>query len=189
MVFVPVVVSTNVRPTVTTTTIGSNACNDVLGPNLMRGTIVTGLTNIRVASMVTGRVLTAMTNMVITTTMLAILTIILGRGENFTPRNRTNISRGFNVGPLFTIVPLIPIVVLLLNDAGLMPTLRVNMPRTVIVNTVLSLTMAHGGPIRLAGDFFSNVNSTCTGVVNVVVSMNIFMTNLGTLKLVGTLVG
>lgn len=101
-------------------------------------------------------------------------------GEGIPPDFKTNY--------LYAIIPLLPLIILLLGNFGIVPALKMPVSHAMIIGAVVALVAARPNPGTFVKTFFKGMGDSFGNIFGIIVAANIFVAGMKSVGLIQALI-
>lgn len=97
-------------------------------------------------------------------------------------------DENFKINPLYSLMPLLPVLILLLGSTGAVPFLKMGVPQAMVIGAIVSLAVTRKNPVELTKSFFDGMGNAYANIIGIIISVGVFVAGLNSLGLIKALI-
>ncbi len=187
VILIPILMSAGVHPAMAAAAIKSGTFGSMLSPGLVHNAVIAKLANVPVTAVIANHMWADVLGMLIAAASLAVIAIILKENKGHEPEV-SNGQASFKVNLLYSSMPLLPVIILLLGSTGIVPLLKMGVPQAMVIGAIVSLLITKSNPTELTKSFFDGMGNAYANIIGIIISVGVFVAGLNTLGLVKALI-
>ena len=124
---------------------------------------------------------------VVAAVVLTVLSIVLKENKGYVPEGGAAVE-DMTINPLYSLMPLIPVIILLLGSTGVVPVLKMGVPHAMVIGAIISLAVTRKNPVELTKNFFNGMGDAYANIIGIIISVGVFVAGLNALGLIKALI-
>lgn len=188
VIFIPILMSAGIHPAMAAAAVKSGTYGSMLNPGLVHNGVIAKLANVEITDVISHHMLADITGVIVAATTLTILAIVLKENKGYAAEGSNAVAADFKINPLYSLMPLLPVIILLVGATGKVPLLKMGVPQAMLIGVLLSLAVTRTDPTKLTKSFFDGMGDAYANIIGIIISVGVFVSGMQSLGLVKALI-
>ncbi len=102
--------------------------------------------------------------------------------------DESSLPEGFKTNYFFAILPLLPLIMLLLGNLGVVPCLKMPVSHAMIIGAVVAMVATRTSPQEMTKSFFTGMGSSFGAIFGIIIGANIFVAGMKSCGIIQSLI-
>lgn len=182
-IFIPLMMSAGVHPAMAAAAVKCGTYGSMLNPGLAHNPFVAKIAGVDPMDVIAFHYKANIASLLIATILITAIAYYRKEQKGYYSPDLA-VDKGFKVNILYAAMPIIPIVILILGSAGIVPALKMGVPQAMIIGSILSLLVTRKNPVGLSNSFFEGMGKAYGEILGIIISAGVFVSGLTAMGLV-----
>lgn len=187
VIFIPIMMSAGIHPAMAAAAVKSGTYGSMLNPGLVHNAVIAKLANTQITTVIGNHMMATVAGVVVAAVVLTILSIVLKENKGYVPEGGAAVE-DMTINPLYSLMPLVPVIILLLGSTGVVPALKMGVPHAMVIGAIISLAATRKNPVELTKNFFNGMGDAYANIIGIIISVGVFVAGLNALGLIKALI-
>ena len=187
VIFIPIMMSAGIHPAMAAAAVKSGTYGSMLNPGLVHNAVIAKLANTQITTVIGNHMMATVAGVVVAAVVLTVLSIVLKENKGYAPEGGAAVE-DMTINPLYSLMPLIPVIILLLGSTGVVPALKMGVPHAMVIGAIISLAATRKNPVELTKNFFNGMGDAYANIIGIIISVGVFVAGLNALGLIKALI-
>ena len=187
VIFIPIMMSAGIHPAMAAAAVKSGTYGSMLNPGLVHNAVIAKLANTQITTVIGNHMMATVAGVVVAAVVLTVLSIVLKENKGYVPEGGAAVE-DMTINPLYSLMPLVPVVILLLGSTGVVPALKMGVPHAMVIGAIISLAATRKNPVELTKSFFNGMGDAYANIIGIIISVGVFVAGLNALGLIKALI-
>lgn len=187
VIFIPIMMSAGIHPAMAAAAVKSGTYGSMLNPGLVHNAVIAKLANTQITTVIGNHMMATVAGVVVAAVVLTVLSIVLKENKGYVPEDGAAVE-DMTINPLYSLMPLIPVIILLLGSTGVVPALKMGVPHAMVIGAIISLAVTRKNPVELTKNFFNGMGDAYANIIGIIISVGVFVAGLNALGLIKALI-
>lgn len=187
VIFIPIMMSAGIHPAMAAAAVKSGTYGSMLNPGLVHNAVIAKLANTQITTVIGNHMMATVAGVVVAAVVLTVLSIVLKENKGYAPEGGAAVE-DMAINPLYSLMPLIPVIILLLGSTGVVPALKMGVPHAMVIGAIISLAATRKNPVELTKNFFNGMGDAYANIIGIIISVGVFVAGLNALGLIKALI-
>lgn len=187
VIFIPIMMSAGIHPAMAAAAVKSGTYGSMLNPGLVHNAVIAKLANTQITTVIGNHMMATVAGVVVAAVVLTVLSIVLKENKGYAPEGGAAVE-DMTINPLYSLMPLIPVIILLLGSTGVVPVLKMGVPHAMVIGAIISLAVTRKNPVELTKNFFNGMGDAYANIIGIIISVGVFVAGLNALGLIKALI-
>ena len=187
VIFIPIMMSAGIHPAMAAAAVKSGTYGSMLNPGLVHNAVIAKLANTQITTVIGNHMMATVAGVVVAAVVLTVLSIVLKENKGYVPEGGAAVE-DMTINPLYSLMPLIPVIILLLGSTGVVPVLKMGVPHAMVIGAIISLAVTRKNPVELTKNFFNGMGDAYANIIGIIISVGVFVAGLNALGLIKALI-
>ena len=187
VIFIPIMMSAGIHPAMAAAAVKSGTYGSMLNPGLVHNAVIAKLANTQITTVIGNHMMATVAGVVVAAVVLTVLSIVLKENKGYVPEGGAAVE-DMTINPLYSLMPLIPVIILLLGSTGVVPALKMGVPHAMVIGVIISLAATRKNPVELTKNFFNGMGDAYANIIGIIISVGVFVAGLNALGLIKALI-
>ena len=186
VIFIPIMMSAGIHPAMAAAAVKSGTYGSMLNPGLVHNAVIAKLANTQITTVIGNHMMATVAG-VVAAVVLTVLSIVLKENKGYVPEGGAAVE-DMTINPLYSLMPLVPVIILLLGSTGVVPALKMGVPHAMVIGAIISLAVTRKNPVELTKNFFNGMGDAYANIIGIIISVGVFVAGLNALGLIKALI-
>ncbi len=187
VIFIPIMMAAGIHPAMAAAAVKSGTYGSMLNPGLVHNAVIAKLANTQITTVIGNHMMATVAGVVVAAVVLTVLSIVLKENKGYVPEGGAAVE-DMTINPLYSLMPLIPVIILLLGSTGVVPALKMGVPHAMVIGAIISLAVTRKNPVELTKNFFNGMGDAYANIIGIIISVGVFVAGLNALGLIKALI-
>ena len=187
VIFIPIMMSAGIHPAMAAAAVKSGTYGSMLNPGLVHNAVIAKLANTQITTVIGNHMMATGAGVVVAAVVLTALSIVLKENKGYVPEGGAAVE-DMTINPLYSLMPLVPVIILLLGSTGVVPALKMGVPHAMVIGAIISLAVTRKNPVELTKNFFNGMGDAYANIIGIIISVGVFVAGLNALGLIKALI-
>lgn len=187
VIFIPIMMSAGIHPAMAAAAVKSGTYGSMLNPGLVHNAVIAKLANTQITTVIGNHMMATVAGVVVAAVVLTVLSIVLKENKGYVPEDGAAVE-DMTINPLYSLMPLVPVIILLLGSTGVVPALKMGVPHAMVIGAIISLAATRKNPVELTKNFFNGMGDAYANIIGIIISVGVFVAGLNALGLIKALI-
>ena len=187
VIFIPIMMSAGIHPAMAAAAVKSGTYGSMLNPGLVHNAVIAKLANTQITTVIGNHMMATVAGVVVAAVVLTVLSIVMKENKGYVPEGGAAVE-DMTINPLYSLMPLIPVIILLLGSTGVVPALKMGVPHAMVIGAIISLAATRKNPVELTKNFFNGMGDAYANIIGIIISVGVFVAGLNALGLIKALI-
>ena len=187
VIFIPIMMSAGIHPAMAAAAVKSGTYGSMLNPGLVHNAVIAKLANTQITTVIGNHMMATVAGVVVAAVVLTVLSIVMKENKGYVPEGGAAVE-DMTINPLYSLMPLIPVIILLLGSTGVVPVLKMGVPHAMVIGAIISLAVTRKNPVELTKNFFNGMGDAYANIIGIIISVGVFVAGLNALGLIKALI-
>ena len=187
VIFIPIMMSAGIHPAMAAAAVKSGTYGSMLNPGLVHNAVIAKLANTQITNVIGNHMMATVAGVVVAAVVLTVLSIVLKENKGYVPEGGAAVE-DMTINPLYSLMPLVPVIILLLGSTGVVPALKMGVPHAMVIGAIISLAATRKNPVELTKNFFNGMGDAYANIIGIIISVGVFVAGLNALGLIKALI-
>ena len=187
VIFIPIMMSAGIHPAMAAAAVKSGTYGSMLNPGLVHNAVIAKLANTQITTVIGNHMMATVAGVVVAAVVLTVLSIVLKENKGYAPEGGAAVE-DMTINPLYSLMPLVPVIILLLGSTGVVPALKMGVPHAMVIGAIISLAVTRKNPVELTKNFFNGMGDAYANIIGIIISVGVFVAGLNALGLIKALI-
>lgn len=187
VIFIPIMMSAGIHPAMAAAAVKSGTYGSMLNPGLVHNAVIAKLANTQITTVIGNHMMATVAGVVVAAVVLTVLSIVLKENKGYAPEGGAAVE-DMTINPLYSLMPLVPVIILLLGSTGVVPALKMGVPHAMVIGAIISLAATRKNPVELTKNFFNGMGDAYANIIGIIISVGVFVAGLNALGLIKALI-
>lgn len=187
VIFIPIMMSAGIHPAMAAAAVKSGTYGSMLNPGLVHNAVIAKLANTQITTVIGNHMMATVAGVVVAAVVLTVLSIVMKENKGYVPEGGAAVE-DMTINPLYSLMPLVPVVILLLGSTGVVPALKMGVPHAMVIGAIISLAVTRKNPVELTKSFFNGMGDAYANIIGIIISVGVFVAGLNALGLIKALI-
>lgn len=187
VIFIPIMMSAGIHPAMAAAAVKSGTYGSMLNPGLVHNAVIAKLANTQITTVIGNHMMATVAGVVVAAVVLTALSIVLKENKGYVPEGGAAVE-DMTINPLYSLMPLVPVIILLLGSTGVVPALKMGVPHAMVIGAIISLAATRKNPVELTKNFFNGMGDAYANIIGIIISVGVFVAGLNALGLIKALI-
>lgn len=187
VIFIPIMMSAGIHPAMAAAAVKSGTYGSMLNPGLVHNAVIAKLANTQITTVIGNHMMATVAGVVVAAVVLTVLSIVLKENKGYVPEGGAAVE-DMTINPLYSLMPLVPVIILLLGSTGVVPALKMGVPHAMVIGAIISLAATRKNPVELTKNFFNGMGDAYANIIGIIISVGVFVAGLNALGLIKALI-
>ena len=188
VIFIPILMAAGVHPAMAAAAVKSGTYGSMLNPGLVHNGVIAKLAGVQITDVIGNHMMATVAGVLVAAAVLTVVAIVMKENKGYVPEGNVIDDDSFSVNPLYSIMPLIPVIILLLGSTKVVPVLKMGVPHAMIIGAILALAATRKSPVELTKSFFNGMGDAYANIIGIIISVGVFVAGLNALGLIKALI-
>ena len=187
VIFIPIMMSAGIHPAMAAAAVKSGTYGSMLNPGLVHTAVIAKLATTQITTVIGNHMMATVAGVVVAAVVLTVLSIVLKENKGYVPEGGAAVE-DMTINPLYSLMPLVPVIILLLGSTGVVPALKMGVPHAMVIGAIISLAATRKNPVELTKNFFNGMGDAYANIIGIIISVGVFVAGLNALGLIKALI-
>ena len=187
VIFIPIMMAAGIHPAMAAAAVKSGTYGSMLNPGLVHNAVIAKLANTQITTVIGNHMMATVAGVVVAAVVLTVLSIVLKENKGYVPEGGAAVE-DMTINPLYSLMPLVPVIILLLGSTGVVPALKMGVPHAMVIGAIISLAVTRKNPVELTKNFFNGMGDAYANIIGIIISVGVFVAGLNALGLIKALI-
>lgn len=187
VIFIPILMAAGIHPAMAAAAVKSGTYGSMLNPGLVHNGVIAKLANTQITTVIGNHMMATVVGVLIASVVLTVVAVVLKENKGYVPEGNVMDDTSFMINPLYSIMPLIPVIILLLGNTKV-PFLKMGVPHAMVIGAILALAVTRKSPVELTKNFFNGMGDAYANIIGIIISVGVFVAGLNALGLIKALI-
>ncbi|WP_455266432.1 C4-dicarboxylate transporter DcuC [Phascolarctobacterium sp.] len=187
VIFIPIMMSAGIHPAMAAAAVKSGTYGSMLNPGLVHNAVIAKLANTQITTVIGNHMMATVAGVVVAAVVLTVLSIVMKENKGYVPEGGAAVE-DMTINPLYSLMPLVPVIILLLGSTGVVPALKMGVPHAMVIGAIISLAATRKNPVELTKNFFNGMGDAYANIIGIIISVGVFVAGLNALGLIKALI-
>lgn len=187
VIFIPIMMSAGIHPAMAAAAVKSGTYGSMLNPGLVHNAVIAKLANTQITTVIGNHMIATVAGVVVAAVVLTVLSIVMKENKGYVPEGGAAVEN-MTINPLYSLMPLVPVIILLLGSTGVVPALKMGVPHAMVIGAIISLAATRKNPVELTKNFFNGMGDAYANIIGIIISVGVFVAGLNALGLIKALI-
>lgn len=187
VIFIPIMMAAGIHPAMAAAAVKSGTYGSMLNPGLVHNAVIAKLANTQITTVIGNHMMATVAGVVVAAVVLTVLSIVLKENKGYVPEGGAAVE-DMTINPLYSLMPLVPVIILLLGSTGVVPALKMGVPHAMVIGAIISLAATRKNPVELTKNFFNGMGDAYANIIGIIISVGVFVAGLNALGLIKALI-
>lgn len=187
VIFIPIMMSAGIHPAMAAAAVKSGTYGSMLNPGLVHNAVIAKLANTQITTVIGNHMMATVAGVVVAAVVLTVLSIVMKENKGYAPEGGAAVE-DMTINPLYSLMPLVPVIILLLGSTGVVPALKMGVPHAMVIGAIISLAATRKNPVELTKNFFNGMGDAYANIIGIIISVGVFVAGLNALGLIKALI-
>lgn len=187
VIFIPIMMAAGIHPAMAAAAVKSGTYGSMLNPGLVHNAVIAKLANTQITTVIGNHMMATVAGVVVAAVVLTVLSIVLKENKGYVPEDGAAVE-DMTINPLYSLMPLVPVIILLLGSTGVVPALKMGVPHAMVIGAIISLAATRKNPVELTKNFFNGMGDAYANIIGIIISVGVFVAGLNALGLIKALI-
>ena len=187
VIFIPIMMSAGIHPAMAAAAVKSGTYGSMLNPGLVHNAVIAKLANTQITTVIGNHMMATVAGVVVAAVVLTVLSIVMKENKGYVPEGGAAVEN-MTINPLYSLMPLVPVIILLLGSTGVVPALKMGVPHAMVIGAIISLAVTRKNPVELTKNFFNGMGDAYANIIGIIISVGVFVAGLNALGLIKALI-
>lgn len=187
VIFIPIMMSAGIHPAMAAAAVKSGTYGSMLNPGLVHNAVIAKLANTQITTVIGNHMMATVAGVVVAAVVLTVLSIVMKENKGYVPEGGAAVEN-MTINPLYSLMPLVPVIILLLGSTGVVPALKMGVPHAMVIGAIISLAATRKNPVELTKNFFNGMGDAYANIIGIIISVGVFVAGLNALGLIKALI-
>lgn len=191
-ILIPLLISAGVYPAVAAAAVLSGTFGSMLNPGLSHNPFIAEMAGIDVMGVIANHTVAVVASVLIAAASLTVVAKVLKEDKGYVSNEvATNLqinSEVDKVNILYAIVPIIPVAILVIGSAGLVPALKMGVPQAMLIGVLIAVAATRTRPQEVSKAFFAGMGDAYAKIMGIIIAAGVFVSGMETIGLVGAFI-
>lgn len=187
VIFIPIMMSAGIHPAMAAAAVKSGTYGSMLNPGLVHNAVIAKLANTQITTVIGNHMMATVAGVVVAAVVLTVLSIVMKENKGYAPEGGAAVE-DMTINPLYSLMPLVPVIILLLGSTGVVPALKMGVPHAMVIGAIISLAVTRKNPVELTKNFFNGMGDAYANIIGIIISVGVFVAGLNALGLIKALI-
>ena len=187
VIFIPIMMSAGIHPAMAAAAVKSGTYGSMLNPGLVHNAVIAKLANTQITTVIGNHMMATVAGVVVAAVVLTVLSIVMKENKGYVPEGGAAVE-DMTINPLYSLMPLVPVIILLLGSTGVVPALKMGVPHAMVIGAIISLAVTRKNPVELTKSFFNGMGDAYANIIGIIISVGVFVAGLNALGLIKALI-
>lgn len=187
VIFIPIMMSAGIHPAMAAAAVKSGTYGSMLNPGLVHNAVIAKLANTQITTVIGNHMMATVAGVVVAAVVLTVLSIVMKENKGYVPEGGAAVE-DMTINPLYSLMPLVPVIILLLGSTGVVPALKMGVPHAMVIGAIISLAVTRKNPVELTKNFFNGMGDAYANIIGIIISVGVFVAGLNALGLIKALI-
>lgn len=188
VIFIPIMMSAGIHPAMAAAAVKSGTYGSMLNPGLVHNAVIAKLANTQITTVIGNHMMATVAGVVVAAVVLTVLSIVMKENQGYVPEGGAAVEEDMAINPLYSLMPLVPVIILLLGSTGVVPALKMGVPHAMVIGAIISLAVTRKNPVELTKNFFNGMGDAYANIIGIIISVGVFVAGLNALGLIKALI-
>ena len=188
VIFIPIMMSAGIHPAMAAAAVKSGTYGSMLNPGLVHNAVIAKLANTQITAVIGNHMMATVAGVVVAAVVLTVLSIVMKENQGYVPEGGAAVEEDMAINPLYSLMPLVPVIILLLGSTGVVPALKMGVPHAMVIGAIISLAVTRKNPVELTKNFFNGMGDAYANIIGIIISVGVFVAGLNALGLIKALI-
>ena len=188
VIFIPIMMSAGIHPAMAAAAVKSGTYGSMLNPGLVHNAVIAKLANTQITTVIGNHMMATVAGVVVAAVVLTVLSIVMKENKGYVPEGGAAVEEDMTINPLYSLMPLVPVIILLLGSTGVVPALKMGVPHAMVIGAIISLAVTRKNPVELTKNFFNGMGDAYANIIGIIISVGVFVAGLNALGLIKALI-
>ncbi len=176
-IFIPLLMAAGVHPAMSAAAVKCGTYGSMLNPGLSHNPFVADIAGCDVMDVIAFHYKANLASLVVAMIAITAIAIITKEYKGYKAEG-LEIDENFKINPLYAIMPALPIVILLLGSAKIVPALKMGVPAAMVIGTILTLIVTRTSPKEITKAFFDGMGKGYGDIMSIIIAAGVFVSGL-----------
>lgn len=187
VIFIPIMMSAGIHPAMAAAAVKSGTYGSMLNPGLVHNAVIAKLANTQITTVIGNHMMATVAGVLVAAVVLTVLSIVMKENKGYVPEGGAAVE-DMTINPLYSLMPLVPVIILLLGSTGVVPALKMGVPHAMVIGAIISLAATRKNPVELTKNFFNGMGDAYANIIGIIISVGVFVAGLNALGLIKALI-
>ncbi len=187
VIFIPILMAAGIHPAMAAAAVKSGTYGSMLNPGLVHNGVIAKLANTQITTVIGNHMMATVVGVLIASVVLTVVAVVLKENKGYVPEGNVMDDTSFMINPLYSIMPLIPVIILLLGNTKV-SFLKMGVPHAMVIGAILALAVTRKSPVELTKNFFNGMGDAYANIIGIIISVGVFVAGLNALGLIKALI-
>ena len=176
-IFIPLLMAAGVHPAMSAAAVKCGTYGSMLNPGLSHNPFVADIAGCDVMDVIAFHYKANLASLAVAMIAITAIAIITKEYKGYKAEG-LEIDENFKINPLYAIMPALPIVILLLGSAKIVPALKMGVPAAMVIGTILTLIVTRTSPKEFTKAFFDGMGKGYGDIMSIIIAAGVFVSGL-----------
>ena len=176
-IFIPLLMAAGVHPAMSAAAVKCGTYGSMLNPGLSHNPFVADIAGCDVMDVIAFHYKANLASLAVAMIAITAIAIITKEYKGYKAEG-LEIDENFKINPLYAIMPALPIVILLLGSAKIVPALKMGVPAAMVIGTILTLIVTRTSPKEITKAFFDGMGKGYGDIMSIIIAAGVFVSGL-----------
>ena len=182
-IFIPLLMASGVNPAMAAAAVKCGTYGSMLNPGLAHNAFIAKIASVTPMDVISFHYLASIASVLVAAVVLTIIAYVLKENKGYVADN-LKIEEDFKVKAIFALMPIIPLLVLVLGTAGIVPALKMGVPHAMIIGMILTMAVTRMNPVEIGKSFYNGMGKAYGDIMGIIISAGVFVAGLKAIGLV-----
>ena len=184
-IFVPLMMSAGIHPAMAGAAVKCGTYGSMLNPGLAHNPFVAKIAGVGVMDVIAFHFKANIASLLTAAVLITLIAYYRKEHKGYIAEG-LEVEASFKVNWLYAIMPILPIVILILGTAGVVPALKMDVPQAMVIGAMLALVVTRKNPTNFSNAFFDGMGKAYGSILGIIISAGVFVSGMTAMGLVKT---
>ena len=184
-IFVPLMMSAGIHPAMAGAAVKCGTYGSMLNPGLAHNPFVAKIAGVGVMDVIAFHFKANIASLLTAAVLITLIAYYRKEHKGYIAEG-LEAEASFKVNWLYAIMPILPIVILILGTAGVVPALKMDVPQAMVIGAMLALVVTRKNPTNFSNAFFDGMGKAYGSILGIIISAGVFVSGMTAMGLVKT---
>lgn len=188
VIFIPIMMAAGIHPAMAAAAVKSGTYGSMLNPGLVHNGVIAKLAGTSIPEVIANHTMATVVGVFIAAAVLTVIAVVLKENKGYVPEGGVVTEDDFKINPIYSLMPLLPVVILLLGNTKV-PFLKMGVAQAMVIGAIIALIVTRKNPVELTKQFFNGMGDAYANIIGIIISVGVFVAGLNALGLIKALIG
>lgn len=189
VIFIPIMMAAGIHPAMAAAAVKSGTYGSMLNPGLVHNAVIAKLAGTQITDVIGHHMCATVIGVLIAAATLTVIAVLMKENKGYVIEGGADAEdENFKINPLYSLMPLLPVLILLLGSTGAVPFLKMGVPQAMVIGAIVSLAVTRKNPVELTKSFFDGMGNAYANIIGIIISVGVFVAGLNSLGLIKALI-